>query len=60
MAHNSILDSLPSPNGKPRLFKFVGSDGQILIDNAGRRVFSMMQSTAEQLAVSMGATAKRV
>jgi hypothetical protein len=42
------------------VFKFVAPDGALLTDEAGRKTFSMLPSTAERLAASMGATAKRV
>ena len=51
------------PAGPPsefQLFRFVASDGKYLSDETGRVIFSMLPSTAQRLAASMGATAKRV
>ena len=42
------------------VFKFVAPDGVLFTDEAGRKTFSMLPSTAERLSASMGATAKRV
>ena len=43
-----------------QVFKFVAPDGVLFTDEHGRKTFSMLPSTAEHLAASMGATAKRV
>ena len=43
-----------------RCFKFISNDGALLSDEHGRTTFSMLPSTAQAIASSMGATAKRV
>ena len=51
---------LPNIPSSFQLFKFRGADGVLLASTAGCTVFSMLPSTAERLAQSMGATAEQV
>lgn len=48
-----------NPPSQFQIFKFK-KDGVLLLDQHGRKAFSMLPSTAEALAASMGAQALRV